>query len=528
MISRWTVRAFLIVAVLGTLTTPLRAQDPSKDLSKFSSFYYYLHSTYVDPIEGEEVVDEAIRAVLASLDPHSSYVTAEELKQEMELTEGSFGGIGVEFGIVRDTVRVISTYKESPAQKAGLATGDKIVSIDGQCIVGITHEDISKLVRGKVGSRIRLGVVKYGHTKEVIVELKRAEIPIESLVAAYTFYNIGYLKVDRFADQTMNELKEAYKKLGNIEGLILDLRGNGGGLLTQAIEMAGFFLPKKSLITTTSGRTEAPYNHYSKGKGTYTTGPLVILVDGASASASELVSGALQDYDRAIIVGRQTFGKGLVQKQVILDDGSAVRITTSHYYSPSGRCIQRPFEKGKSSDYYFDHVERMTRPEYRDSLLAVAPKYKTLVNGRVVAGGGGITPDVYIDYDKELDYTYANKVLQTMAYNDFVNELFLDNLDSWRELYPTFEEYNANYTLPQEQLDRLIERMKSEGIEPSEKGMAESREHLAIITKAQIARKIWDTTASYRVLNTHGDKEYEEAVNLILNPTRYNLILGNN
>lgn len=520
--------AVMAVVALGALTTPLHAQDPAKDLGKFSSFYYYLRSLYVENIDGEKAIEEAIEAVLASLDPHSTYVTAEELKQEMEMTEGSFGGIGVEFGIVRDTVRVISTYKDSPAEKAGLKAGDSIVSIDQQSIVGTSHEEIGKMVRGKVGSKLTLGVIRRGDSRETPLELKRAEIPIESLTAAYTFYNIGYLKVTRFADQTMEELRKAFESLGPIEGLILDLRGNGGGLLTEAIDMAGFFLPKKSLITTTSGRTEAPYNHYSKGKGTYTTAPLVVLVDGASASASELVSGALQDYDRAVIIGRQTFGKGLVQKQVVMDDGSALRITTSHYHTPSGRCIQRPFQKGESAEYYFDHAERMTRPEYRDSLLAVAPKYKTLRNGRTVAGGGGITPDIYIDYDMEKDYTYANKVLQTMAFNDFVNELFLDNLDSWREEYPTFEEYNANYTLPEEELDRLIERMKSEGIEPSEKGMPESREHLAIITKAQIARKLWDSTASQQVLNTHNDKEYMEALNLLLNPTRYNRILGNN
>ena len=516
----------LIVAVLGTLTTPLHAQDPAGDVAKFSSFYYYLRSLYVEQVDGQKAMEEAIRAVLASLDPHSTYVSAEDLKEEIEMTEGSFGGIGVEFGIVRDTVRVISTYQDSPAQKAALQAGDCIVTIDGQSVVGISHKEIGTLVRGKVGSWLTLGVLKRGSAVVEEVKIKRASIPIATLDAAYTFYNIGYLKVNRFAEHTMDELRKGYNSLGAIDGLILDLRGNGGGLLTEAIDMAGFFLPKKSLITTTSGRTEQPYNHYSKGKGTYTTGPLVILVDGSSASASELVSGALQDYDRAIIVGRQTFGKGLVQKQVMLDDGSAVRITTSHYYTPSGRCIQRPFEKGKSSDYYFDHAERMLRPEYRDSLLAVAPKYKTLVNGRTVTGGGGITPDVYIDYDKEKDYTYAGTVVQTMAYNDFVNELFIDNLDTWPTLYPTFEAYNTGYTVPQEVLDALVERMRSAGVEPTEKGMEESLDHLAINIKAAIARKLWDTTAFFRVANTHNDKEYEAALNLLLNPTRYKAILG--
>lgn len=517
-----------VAAMVIAPTTPLRAQDSSKDLSKFSSFYYYLRSLYVDQIDGEALMEEAIRAVLASLDPHSTYVSAEELKTEMEMTEGAFGGVGVEFGIVRDTVTVITTYKNSPAEKAGLKTGDRIVTINGEVVIGISHEEISKKVRGEIGSKITLGVLPRNEIILQNVTLKRAAIPIETVDAAYTFYNnIGYIRVNRFAEQTMEELREAYKSLGAIDGLILDLRGNGGGLLTAAIEMAGFFLPQKSLITTTSGRNEQPYNHYSKGKGTYTTGPLVVLVDSASASASELVSGALQDYDRAIIVGRQTFGKGLVQKQVMMDDGSALRITTSHYYTPSGRCIQRPFEKGKSADYYFDHVERMLNPEYRDSLLAVAPKYKTLNNGRIVAGGGGITPDIYIDIEEGKDYTYANTVAKSLALNNYANEIFLDNLDQLRASYPSFEEFNENYHTPQEVVEAIVEYAKGCGIEPMDAGMEESKELLAINFKALLARKLWGAEAMYRVTNSHSDKEFEAAINLIINPARYNSILGN-
>lgn len=508
----------------GTLTAA--AQTFRNELEKFGSFYYYLNSLYVEEPDNEALIGEAISAVLSSLDPHSSYVTAEEMKREMEMTEGAFGGIGVQCGIVRDTVTVITTYPGSPAQEVGLETGDRIVAIDSSPIVGVTHEEVGKLVRGEVDSNVTLGVVKYDTNERIEVTLKRKEIPIETVDGAYTFNNIGYIRVGRFAEQTMKELRKAYNSLGQIEGLILDLRGNGGGLLTEAIDMAGFFLPKKSLITTTAGRKEPPYNHYSKGKGTYIEGALVVLVDSSSASASELVSGALQDYDRAVIVGRQTFGKGLVQKQIVLDDGSAVRITTSHYYTPSGRCIQRPFEKGRSTEYYFDHIERMTRPEYRDSLLAVAPKYRTLVNGRTVTGGGGITPDVYIDIDKEKDYTYSNMVVSEMAFNDFLSEYFIDNLASLRTSYPTFESFNEGFTLPTESMNALVERMKEAGVEPTEKGMEESLEQLATMIKADLARKLWDTTAFYRVFHTHGDKEFETAINLILNPTRYNAILG--
>ncbi len=520
-------RVAVVIVMLLVGLGSAAAQGFRNEVEKFTSFYYYLNSLYVEEPDNKELVGKAITAVLESLDPHSSYSTPEQMKREMEMNEGSFGGMGVEFSIVRDTVRVISTRKDTPAHRAGLVTGDAIISVGDTTAIGITHNRISEIMRGKVGSSITLGVLKEGETSPQEITLTRAAIPIATVDAAYTLYNIGYIRVNRFADQTMAEFRKAYESLGEIEGLILDLRGNGGGLLTEAIDMAGFFLPRKSLITTTSGRKEEPYNHYSKGKGTCTTTPLVILVDGSSASASELVSGALQDYDRAVIVGRQTFGKGLVQKQVMLDDGSAVRITTSHYYTPSGRCIQRPYEKGKSKEYYFDHAERMLSPTYRDSLLAVAPKYKTLVNGRTVTGGGGITPDVYIDIDPTEDYTYANRVSMSVYFNDFVSTLFLDYREQLQAHYPTFEQFNEQFIVPQSLIDKLVEEMNNKGIAPTEKGMTESREILSVILKATLARKLWGEESAFRVTTTHNDKEFSEAMSILLNPTRYNAILGN-
>lgn len=519
-------RVVVAIVVLLWGFGSVAGQGFQNEVEKFTSFYYYLNSLYVEEPDNKALIGEAISAVLESLDPHSTYVTAEQMQKEMEMNDGAFGGIGVQFAIVRDTVRVISTQPGSPAERAGLATGDAILSVGDTTAVGISHSRIGELIRGKMGSDIQLGVLKRGTTTPINIVLKRAAIPIKTVDVAYTLYNIGYIRLNRFAEQTMSEFREAYESLGAVEGLILDLRGNGGGLLTEAIELAGFFLPHKSLITTTSGRKEAPYNHYSKGKGTYTDKPLVVLVDGGSASASELVSGALQDYDRAVIVGSQTFGKGLVQKQVMLDDGSAVRITTSHYYTPSGRCIQRPYEKGHTKDYYFDHAERMRSKSYRDSLLAVAPKYKTLNNGRTVTGGGGITPDVYIDHEQDKDYTYANKVAISLAFNDFINTLFLDYEEQLRALYPTFESFNEGFVTPQPLLDKLVEEMQMKGIEPTEEGMTESLDTLKVTIKAFLARNLWGEDAAYRVTTTHNDKPFAEAMSILLNPTRYNSILG--
>lgn len=526
-----TINTVLLTLALWVAFVPeVSAQRYDKELSKFNSFYYYLGSMYVDTLDHGHLTAEAIRGVLAALDPHSAYLSAEELRAEMELSEGGFGGIGVEFGAVADTIRVISVVDGSPAAEAGLAFGDAIVAIDGQSIVGISREDVVPLVRGKVGSKLCADVVPRGGAQVRSVELRRAEIPIRTVVAAYSLYGMGYIRVERFGEQTMDEFRKAFESLGPIEGLILDLRGNGGGLLTAAIEMAGFFLPKGSLITSTTSRIEDPYNHYCKRKGTYTEGPLVVLVDEYSASASELVSGALQDYDRAAIVGRQTFGKGLVQKQIILDDESAVRITTSYYHTPSGRRIQRPFKRGETADYYFDHAKRMTNPTYRDSLAVVAPRYKTLRNGRTVLGGGGITPDLYIDLDTARNYTFFNRMVQELVLNDFINAYLMKNIDSLRAAYSSFEAFAEGFVMSAESHAEMMAFAAGRGVKAvgTEEDMTECEDKLDIYFKAYVAQKLWGDDKFYRILNAHQDEEFEAAFNLLLAPERMASLLGEN
>lgn len=515
--------AIVTVLVLGVGSAS--GQSFRNELEKFGSFYYYLNSLYVDELDNESLVEEAIRSTLAALDPHSAYLSPEEVQAEMRMMEGSFGGVGVAFGPVRDSLCVLDVVPDSPAAKAGIKRGDRVMAIEGESTKGLSRDSLATKVRGKVGTPIVLTVVSGGEAPRE-VRLTRGEIPISTVDAAYRVGNVGYIKVNRFAENTMQEFRKAFKSLGDIDGgLILDLRGNGGGLLSQGIEMAGFFLPKKCLVTTTKGRTEKSYNHYSKGKGTYTTGPMVVLIDESSASASELVSGALQDYDRAVIVGRQSFGKGLVQKQVIMDDGSALRITTSHYYTPSGRCIQRPFEKGKSADYYFDHAKRMTDRYYRDSLAVVAPKYKTLNTGRTVLGGGGITPDIYVDIDTTKNYTYANLLQQKYIVADVANEYFMDNLSYLEASYPTLDSFVEGWNATEELVEESIRRGVEAGVEPVEGSMEDSRTLLGYYIKCTIATNLWGMEGYMKVANTHFEEGFTEAVNVLLNPARYGEIL---
>lgn len=365
---------------------PLAAQETgaAQQLRKLMQVYRYLDGLYVDEVEMGPLVESAIEGMLEELDPHSAYIGAEDMKGVQESFDGEFSGIGIEFNVLRDTVIVVNTIVGGPAERVGVMPNDRIVRIDTLDAVGFKQTDVPKHLRGKTGTRVEIDVVRHGEPAPLHFVIVRDKIPLNTVDAAYMAADgVGYIKVNRFGRTTMSEFREAFDKLGRPQSLILDLRGNGGGLLEQAVEMAGFFLPRGALVVSTEGRAVPPMSLRNPHDGEAPDGPLAVLIDENSASASEIVAGAVQDWDRGVVVGRPSFGKGLVQRQIGLGDGSAVRITVARYHTPSGRVIQRPYEKGKRREYYLDHLRRYD-DAVRDSLDAGAPEYRTLRTGRKI------------------------------------------------------------------------------------------------------------------------------------------------
>ena len=500
---------------LGALGLAAQNEDDARQFQKLAQVFRYLSGLYVDEVEMKPVVEGAITGMLEELDPHSAYIGAEEMKGVQESFDGEFSGIGVEFNVLRDTVIVVNTIAGGPAERVGVRANDRIVRIDTLDAVGMSRTDVPKHLRGKTGTKVGIDVVRHGTPGRLHFVIVRDKIPLNTVDASYLAgEGIGYIKVNRFGRTTMDEFTEAYRKLGRPEGLILDLRGNGGGLLEQAIGMAGFFLPRGAVIVSTEGRAVPASSFRAQTNGEDLKGRLVVLIDESSASASEIVAGAVQDWDRGVVVGRPSFGKGLVQRQIGLSDGSAVRITVARYHTPSGRVIQRPYEKGKRREYYLDHLRRYDDAA-RDSLDAAAPAYRTLRTGRTVYGGGGIRPDILVEADTAGFSNYYGELIRRGIVADFVGDWLDGSRDSLSRRYASFEAFDAGYTPSDEVLERLTALGESRGVKFDAEGFAVSEPLVRMQLKALAAQRLFGTGAYFRVINPAASPAYARAVAIL-------------
>ena len=469
-----------------------------------------ISNLYVDSVDEGKLVEDAIRGMLDKLDPHSSYLTPKQVKEANEPLNGNFEGIGVQFNMMDDTLMVIQPVTKGPSEKVGIIAGDRIVSVNDTAIAGVnmSKEEIMKRLRGPKGTKVRLGVVRTGIKDKLLFTVVRDKIPVHSIDATYMIRpGIGYIRIGNFGAQTYDEFIESLNQLKEqgMKDLILDLQENGGGYLKAAVDIADEFLQKGDLIVYTEGRMTSRSEYRAHGHGKFSEGKVVVLVDSYTASAAEIVTGAIQDQDRGIVVGRRTFGKGLVQRPLDLPDGSMIRLTVSHYYTPSGRCIQKPYTKGAGKDYAMDVMNRLKSGELTnaDSVhLADSLKFQTLRKHRTVYGGGGVMPDYYVPLDTTV-YTRFHRELAAKGIVIQQNLRFVDNhRKELKKQWTSFDDFKQNYEVPQSLIDDLLAEGKKQKIEPKDEAELEKTlPYLRLQMKSLIARDIWDMSEYFSVFN---------------------------
>lgn len=494
---------------------PLSAQLKSDSpLRKLQLAEMAITNFYVDSVNEQKLSEDAIRGMLKGLDPHSTYTDAKETKAMNEPLQGDFEGIGVQFNIIEDTLVVIQPIVNGPSQKVGILSGDRIVSVNDSTIAGtkISRVDIMKRLRGKKGTKVKLGIVRRGVNGILTFVVTRDKIPVHTLNAAYMIRpGVGYICLESFGMKTHKEFMDAVKELEKqgMKSLILDLQDNGGGYLQAAVQIANEFLKDNEMIVYTEGRNVRRQNYKAIGNGRLQKMRVYVLVNEFTASAAEIVTGAIQDNDRGTVVGRRTFGKGLVQRPFDFPDGSMMRLTIAHYYTPSGRCIQKPYKKGDLKDYEMDLEKRLKHGELTnpDSIhFDSSQKFYTLRNHRVVYGGGGIMPDYFVP----LDTTKYTKYHRLLAAKNIIMNAYLKYVDTNRttlkDLYKSFDTFNKNYVVPQSLLDTIIAEGKKEKVEPKDKAeLTATMPYIKVQLKALVARDLWDMNEYYRIWNEQSD-----------------------
>ncbi len=478
--------------------------QPSKVDHALEIIKYY----YVDTVNENKLMEEALKAMIKELDPHSVYIPLDELREMNEPLVGKFEGIGIQFNIHEDTIMVTQTIVGGPSEKLGLHAGDRIVKIDGENVAGIkiTNNDVLKKLRGDKGTKVTVAIYRRGLEDLIDFTITRDQIPLFSVDASYMAApGIGYIKISRFADATVEEFKKALAELKGkgMTSLILDLQGNGGGYLNRAVEMGDEFLTEGKKIVFTRGRNNPDEDFMSTSRGGWEKGNLAVLIDESSASASEIVSGAIQDWDRGLIIGRRSFGKGLVQKPFQLPDGSIIRLTVAHYYTPSGRNIQKPYVLGEDEEYVMDFSNRLKHGELfnADSVqFADTTKYYTNAK-RVVRGGGGIMPDLFVPMDTSMSSSYYTDLLRKSVFNDFCLTFVDNNRKELLSNYPDILVFREKFSEVGKVFDDFLAFAEKQGVKMDSLGFKTSERLIRIQLKALIARNLWDTDAYFEVIN---------------------------
>lgn len=511
------VLAALLALSAGAQRKIGRSDNVDVDVEQLRKLQYAqlaITNLYVDSVDQKKLTEDAIRGMLEKLDPHSSYTNPEETKAMNEPLQGNFEGIGVQFNMLEDSLVVIQPTPKGPSEKAGILAGDRIVSVDTTVIAGVkmNRDSIMKKLRGPKGTKVKLGIVRHGVEGKLYFNITRDKIPVNTLDANYMIApEIGYVRLERFGLTSGREVEDAIEELKKkgMKSLILDLSMNGGGYLGASVDVASQFLKPGSLIVYTEGRKSPRQILDAKAGGKFLDGRLVVLVDESTASAAEIVSGAIQDHDRGLIIGRRTFGKGLVQRPIEMPDGSMIRLTVSHYYTPSGRCIQKPYVKGKSEEYGKDLEKRFEHGELTsiDSIHLDSTKvYHTLVTGRTVYGGGGIMPDVFVPLDTT---TYA-PYYRLLSRNNLIQPASLKFVDEHRKeikrQYKNFDDYVKNYEVP----ESLIQSIRAEADKKKLKYKDEAElksaiDDLKFTLKSLIAYNVWDRNEYFKIINTKND-----------------------
>ena len=522
-----------IALCLAVSITAIAQRSMPQAMQKLLNAEYAISSLYVDSVNEDKLIEDAIKGMLENLDPHSSYTDAKETKELEEPLQGEFSGVGIQFNMNKDTLYVIQTVPGGPSERVGVLAGDRIIYVNDTTIAGVKmkNSDIQKRLRGKKGTQVTIKVQRPGVKDLITFLITRDNIPLHSIDAQYMLDDhTGYLRISRFGAKTHEEMIDALKQLKKqgMTQLVMDLSDNGGGYLNAAIDMCNEFLDRGQLMVYTEGQNSPRNEAHANGWGEYKDLPLVVMVNQYSASAAEIFAGAMQDWDRAVIVGRRTFGKGLVQRPFKFEDGSMMRLTVARYYTPSGRCIQKPYDRGNKKAYEKELLDRANEGEYysldsiqfNDSL-----RYTTRLNGRTIYGGGGVMPDVYVPIDTTEYSTYYRDMTAKGIINQFAIQYVDKHRKSIAKQYKTVKDFDRGFTVSDEMMRDFIAMGENDSVKYDEEKYRTSERLLKDIIKGLIARDVYGDQSAYSVIINHRNRDLKAATEVLNDPERYRRLI---